>query len=107
MKAFVINLDYRTDRLRQFTKTFEKFEIIREPAVCINEISPELKKRINEWNFKYLSDKKLKGVVGCCMSHLNVWEKISNTISWKNSFLNLFFKIFTKHSIVFKNHNNW
>jgi GR25 family glycosyltransferase involved in LPS biosynthesis len=81
MKAFVINLDYRTDRLKEFTKTFEKFtktvEIIREPAVCINEISPDLKKRINEWNFKYLSDKKLKGVVGCCMSHLNVWEKIS------------------------------
>ena len=77
MKAFVINLDNRPDRLKIFNDTFKQFDITREPAVCVDKISPKLKKRINEWNFKYLSDKKLKGVAGCCMSHLNIWEKIS------------------------------
>ena len=76
MKAFVINLDNRPDRLKIFNDTFKQFDITREPAVCVDKISPKLKKRINEWNFKYLSDKKLKGVAGCCMSHLNIWEKI-------------------------------
>ena len=77
MKAFVINLDNRPDRLKIFNETFKQFDITRELAVCVTKISPELKKRVNEWNFKNLSDKKTKGVVGCCMSHLNIWEKIS------------------------------
>ena len=53
MKAFVINLDNRPDRLKIFNDTFKQFDITREPAVCVDKISPKLKKRINEWNFKF------------------------------------------------------
>jgi GR25 family glycosyltransferase involved in LPS biosynthesis len=75
IKKFVINLDSRTDRLSTFTKTFDPLEITRESAV-VPTLTPELKKRIHPWNFANLSEKKLLGVVGCCMSHLALWRKI-------------------------------
>ena len=79
MKCFVINLDRRQDRLERFTKTFGKyFEIIKESAVDNKDliITPALKARINEWNFKYIPH-KVKNITACCLSHINVWKKIS------------------------------
>ena len=78
MKYFVINLERRQDRFEQFKNTFNKIEITREPAVDCNELkmTPGLKKRINEWNFKYVPH-KVKNLTACCLSHLNVWRKIS------------------------------
>jgi GR25 family glycosyltransferase involved in LPS biosynthesis len=79
MKCFVINLDRRQDRLERFTKTFGKyFEIIKESAVDNKElkITQSLKARINEWNFKYIPH-KVKNITACCLSHINVWKKIS------------------------------
>ena len=79
MKCFVINLNRRQDRLQRFNDTFKDyFEIIREPAVDNKElrITQELKSRINEWNFKYVPH-KVKNITATCLSHLNVWKKIS------------------------------
>jgi len=79
MKCFVINLDRRQDRLERFTKTFGKyFEIIKESAVDNKElrITPALKARINEWNLIYIPH-KVKNITACCLSHINVWKKIS------------------------------
>ena len=59
---FVINLDSRPDRLDRFKKTFNT-QLTREPGYLVkDEIPPGLKKRINPWNFKYLPEKKLKGI---------------------------------------------
>jgi len=79
MKCFVINLDRRPDRFKRFTDVFGKeFEIIRESAVDNKEvkITPALKARINEWNFKHVPH-KVKNITACCLSHINVWKKIS------------------------------
>ena len=79
MKCYVINLDRRADRLKRFTDTFNTyFEIIKESAVDNKElvITPELKNRISEWNFKYIPH-KVPNIVATCLSHINVWKKIS------------------------------
>ena len=83
MKCFVINLDRRPDRLKQFTDSFNDiFEITRESAIDNKDIEmmmntiPEFKTRINEWNFKYIPH-KVNNIVACCLSHINVWKKIS------------------------------
>jgi len=36
-----------------------------------------LNSRIHPWNFEHLSERRLRGVIGCALSHLAVWEQIA------------------------------
>lgn len=80
--AFVINLDSRPDRYERFRKEFEEkfpeLPCIRVPATDGRELTytSGLNERINAWNFRHLREHMLRGVVGCCLSHLDVWRSI-------------------------------
>ena len=79
LKAFVINLERRKDRLESFNKEIGNlFDLTIEKAVDYKELrlTQKLKKRINSWNFTYVPHKVLN-LVGACLSHLSVWRKIS------------------------------
>lgn len=39
----------------------------------------ELRKRVNPWNFRYLREKTLRGVIGCCLSHLACYEALARS----------------------------
>ena len=43
----------------------------------LNLKDESIKKNVNNWNFINLSEKTLRGVIGCCLSHLNCYELIS------------------------------
>ncbi len=83
MKGYLINMKSRPDRLQNFKNNVEKYlpdinielvEAADGKSLDLNDI--ELKKNINEWNFKYLNDKCLRGIVGCCLSHLKCYKKM-------------------------------
>ncbi len=82
MKGYVINLKRREDRLDKFKdniiNNLNGIDIEVIEAVDGKEIrfDDEMKKRINPWNFKFLNEDRLRGVVGCCLSHLKVYEKM-------------------------------
>jgi GR25 family glycosyltransferase involved in LPS biosynthesis len=85
MKGYVINLKKRSDRLDRFVNEVAKFlpdiNIETVEAVDGSILNPQdkfLLKNVNEWNFKYLPEKQLRGVIGCCMSHLKCLNKIIN-----------------------------
>ena len=82
--GFLINLDRREDRLQQANEVIDKTGIHIERVSAIDgaelEITDQLKARINPWNLNkrnISNPKKLGGILGCCLSHLSVWEKIS------------------------------
>ena len=82
--GFVINLDRRENRLKNFMLTINKNNINIKRYSAIDglniDISDELKKRINPWNLdkKNISNENmLRGILGCCLSHLNLWKIIS------------------------------
>jgi GR25 family glycosyltransferase involved in LPS biosynthesis len=95
MKGFVINLDRRQDRYSTFMETFKNtdIEITRVPAVDSQNMEFKsfdgiiLKNRICEWNFQHLTISKIKNVVACCLSHQQVWKKISKMTNEKYVFV--------------------
>ncbi len=83
MKGYLINLEKRQDRFENFVNGVQKLlpdiHIERVNAVDGSSLdlgSEDLKKRVNPWNFKYLGEKTLRGVIGCCLSHLDCYKKI-------------------------------
>jgi GR25 family glycosyltransferase involved in LPS biosynthesis len=85
MKCYLINLKKRPDRLDFFNTNVKKFlpdiDIELVEAVDGNTLNlndENLKKNVNPWNYKNLQEKTLRGVIGCCQSHLNCYEKIIN-----------------------------
>lgn len=83
--GFLINLDRRENRLQQANEVLDKTGIHIERVSAVDgaeiEITDQLKARINPWNLNKRNipnPKKLGGILGCCLSHLSVWEKISS-----------------------------
>lgn len=84
INAFVINLDKRRDRYTKVTMMLKntKINLVRHPAVdgtrlTLNEA---LTSRVNPWNLdkrNIRDERRLRGIVGCCLSHLFVFHKIS------------------------------
>ena len=88
MKGYVINLKKREDRLRRFQENIQKnlqqilpilIEVVEAiDGETINIANNFFQKNVNKWNFEFLPDKNLRGVVACCLSHLKVYNKIMN-----------------------------
>lgn len=85
MKGYVINLKKRPDRLERFNSNvtnflpFISFEVIEAVDGLTLDIKDNLLiKRINEWTLKRLNPKLFRGVVGCCISHLECINRIAN-----------------------------
>jgi glycosyl transferase family 25 len=83
MKGYLINLEKRPDRLKNFVDNVQKFlpdiqieKIIAVDGSFLDLNDKNLKKNVNPWNFKNLREKTLRGVIGCCLSHLNCYKKI-------------------------------
>lgn len=85
-KGYVINLKKRPDRLDRFTNEIKFYlpdinisviEAVDGSSLNLND--EFLKKNVNKWNFQKLSDKMLRGVIGCCLSHLNCYDLISKS----------------------------
>ena len=83
VQGYLINLKTRPDRLERFDKevrihlpniNIELIEAIDGSKLDIT--NEELRKNINPWNFKHLKEKTLRGVIGCCLSHLECYKKI-------------------------------
>lgn len=83
IKGYLINLKIRTDRLNRFNTCVKKHlpginievvEAVNGTELNLND--PELKKNVNDWNFKYLGEKTLRGIIGCCLSHLECYKRI-------------------------------
>lgn len=86
MKGFVINLKKRSDRLEKFKKEVQNYLLSLDIEVidALDGSTIDLKnkfflKNVNEWNFKYLDERTLRGVIGCCLSHLKCYKKIINS----------------------------
>ena len=86
-KGYVINLKKRPDRLDRFQKQISAYlpdiDITVVEAVdgtSLNLEDPFYKKNVNKWNFDNLKNEKmLRGVIGCCLSHLNCYDLISKS----------------------------
>jgi glycosyl transferase family 25 len=85
MKGYLINLKKRNDRLERFNSIvtnnlpFISIEVIEALDGTTLDFKDELLvERINNWALKNLNDKLLRGVVGCCISHLECIKRISN-----------------------------
>ena len=85
MKGYVINLKKRVDRLERFRNevgnalpdiNIEVVEAVDGRLLDLTDV--RLRNDVNEWNLKYLSETSLRGVIGCCLSHLKCYEIISN-----------------------------
>jgi GR25 family glycosyltransferase involved in LPS biosynthesis len=83
-KGYVINLKKRKDRLNKFKNEVSlylpKINISVIDAIdgsLINLNDEFYKKNVNKWNFDNLCDSVLRGVIGCCLSHLKCYELIS------------------------------
>ena len=83
MKGFVINLKKRPDRLERFKNVVQyhlssvDIEVIEaQDGQLINLKNSFILKNVNEWNFKYLNEKTLRGVIGCCLSHLKCYKRV-------------------------------
>lgn len=92
IEAFLINLDYRKDRLERFKRTYNlkniKCSLVK--AIDAKKIDIEkLKKKnlIGEYGLSTLKQNKrihhhqfnTMGAIGCYMSHIKTWEKILNS----------------------------
>lgn len=75
LAVHLINLDKRTDRLERFNKNHPDLEHVVRRFPAVNgrtlKLTPELCKLLanNKFGWK-------KGVVGCTLSHYNVWKQI-------------------------------
>ena len=85
-KGYVINLKKRPDRLDRFKNEVSAYlpDINIDVLEAVDGTSIDLKdefykKNVNKWNFDNLSEKTLRGVVGCCLSHLNCYDLISKS----------------------------
>lgn len=82
-KGYVINLKKRPDRLNRFKNEVILYlpdiniEVIEAVDGSLINLRDEFyKKNVNKWNFN-LADKMLRGIIGCCLSHLNCYDLIS------------------------------
>ena len=85
MKTYIINLAERTDRLEQFFKDNKKFlgeyeviEGVDGRAVTHQDIVDQGYDTDKNWRDRkeHYSRPLLHGDIGCCMSHIKVWEAI-------------------------------
>jgi GR25 family glycosyltransferase involved in LPS biosynthesis len=85
MKGYLINLKKRIDRLERFQNevgnslpdiNIEVVEAIDGRLLDLTDV--KLRNDVTAWNFKHLSEKLLRGVIGCCLSHLKCYELIGN-----------------------------
>jgi len=92
IKAFLINLKYRTDRLERFKKSYnlKNIKCILINAVNAKNIDIEKllkKKLIGDYGYNSLKNEKREkhyefntmGAIGCYLSHIKTWQKILNT----------------------------
>lgn len=81
IEALTISLKRRHDRIEVMRKHFEGsiLDLNFQEGTDGKEIKldEELRQRVHPWNFENLSEKELRGVIGCGLSHLKMWEKIS------------------------------
>ena len=84
MRAYVVSLARRPERLAAFQAHFAQTGLVRcidvEPFVAYDgsQLDIEaLKPRISAWNLVNLNEARLRSIVGCALSHLAVWRRIS------------------------------
>lgn len=110
-KAFFINLERRKDRLDHINKNLpfyaERFEAIDANKLELNE---EIKKI-----FSKCLNKLTKAEIACCLSHYNLWKRLTLDKSsdnylileddavFKEGFTNFWNQVFSKH--IPKNYN--
>ena len=94
MKGYLINLKKRPDRLEKFNQEVKAFlpnidiELVEAvDGTELNLYDEELRKNVNPWNFKYLNEKTLRGVIGYCQSHLQCYKKIIEDTNSKYSII--------------------
>lgn len=82
IKTWVINLERRPDRLEQFVNLnrCDKFEFERYNAVDGNKLKTTraLEQLFNPNDYNYRS-----GIIGCALSHLDLWTRILNDKEYK------------------------
>jgi GR25 family glycosyltransferase involved in LPS biosynthesis len=85
-QGYVINLKKRSDRLKRFENEVSEnlpdinIDVIEAvDGTLLNLNDDFIKKNVNKWNFDNLIDKTLRGVIGCCLSHLNCYDLISKS----------------------------
>jgi len=75
-EVFVVNLAHRNDRMERFwtTHPYMKALCYREEAVYGNKLTmtPELAHLFRDNDFKWK-----KGVIGCALSHYNIWKRLA------------------------------
>jgi glycosyl transferase, family 25 len=80
MKAFVINLDRRPDRLAKITWALGSIDLEFQRVSAVDGRELHLKEHVRPWmawlyeGFSY----PLTGAVGCYLSHLKIWRNIIN-----------------------------
>lgn len=84
INAFVINLDRRTDRYIGVTAMLKNTKIKLERHSAVDgmklTLNDKLKSRVNPWNLDKRNigdERRLRGILGCCLSHLFIYYKIS------------------------------
>jgi GR25 family glycosyltransferase involved in LPS biosynthesis len=79
--GYVINLKRRPDRLERFNKEVgQQLRLTVVEAVdgeLLDLDDPTLRSNVNPWNWTNLPEKSLRGVIGCCLSHLKCYDLIS------------------------------
>lgn len=78
--GFVISLARRPERFKSFQETFGNSRIVIEllPGIDGRKVSVEqYLQRINPWFLKFGNEKTIRGVVGCKLSHEQVWRRIA------------------------------
>jgi GR25 family glycosyltransferase involved in LPS biosynthesis len=85
-KGYVINLKKRPDRLERFQNQIGSYlpdiniDVVEAIDGSLLDLTDSYyKKNVNKWNFDNLSDKTLRGVIGCCLSHLKCYDLISKS----------------------------
>ena len=83
MRAYVVSLARRPERLAAFQAHFADTGLSRcidvQPFVAYDgsQLDIEsLKPRISAWNLSNLNEGRLRSIVGCALSHLEVWRRI-------------------------------
>lgn len=86
MLGYVINLKKRPDRLERFKKEVENnlkdinIEVVEAfDGKSIDFNNKFMLKNINKWNYDFLNERQLRGVIGCCLSHLKCFKKLINS----------------------------
>ena len=84
-KTFFINLKRRCDRLLYFNKNIlnkldinSNFEVIDAVDGRNIQYTDEMLSKINPWNIVNKKPKSF-GVIGCCLSHLNIYKKFDGS----------------------------